>query len=95
MKLTIHLQRVGMSRVAEANIPIQARIIQGGKVGENLLSKDRFSDVEHVKAELKRRLEKQWGRALDVEWIDKTSGQKRNEPAGEPASSSSALGEKS
>lgn len=71
MTIAIVLERVGSSRVSEANIPLMARIFQAGKHGEDLLAGERRTDVEGTKAEIRRRLELKLGK-LDINWIDKT-----------------------
>lgn len=72
MKISIELQRVGASRVAEHNIPLQARILQGGKYGADLLAKDGLTDVEGVKLLLRWRIPRLLGMDVEIEWIDKT-----------------------
>jgi hypothetical protein len=73
MKLTIVLQRVGSSRVAESSIPLVARVLQGGRFGEDLLAGKGLSDMEGAKVALLAKLRNSLGRSIDVEWIDKTA----------------------
>lgn len=73
MTFTIELRRVGMSRVAEHNIPLIARIVTNGAFyGRNLLVEDRLSDVECAKAMLQSRINQKFGLAVAIEWIDAT-----------------------
>lgn len=71
MKFTIELQRAGMSRVSYDAIPIMARVRQGSHLGENLLP-DGLTDVELAKSESARRLALKIGRAVQVDFIDRT-----------------------
>jgi len=67
MKLTVVLQRVGTSAVSYQSIPLVARVVQAGKVGENLLS-GRWTDVVGAKAEVQRALCERLGCVVEVEW---------------------------
>lgn len=71
MTLTITLARVGSSRVAEHNIPLQARILQGGRYGENLLPGS-VTDVEYAKTWLTDSLNNKFCREVEILWDDQT-----------------------
>jgi hypothetical protein len=69
MTITIELRRVGMSTVSYAAIPLEARVLQGGQYGENLL-KGRWTDPVGAKREIYRLLTARFGRAVTVEWME-------------------------
>lgn len=71
MTLTVELIRCGNSRVSFRGIPIQARILQGGKRGENLL-KIPMTDVEATKASVLFILENKFNETVTVDWVDRT-----------------------
>ncbi len=71
MKVTVELQRVGSSRVSQRGIPIQARVIQGGRRGENLL-KSGMTDVESVKPAVHFLLEQRFKSDVEIDWLDRT-----------------------
>jgi hypothetical protein len=70
--MRIELQRVGMSRVSENNIPLVARILTPTGYGANLIPRDQFTDVDYARAVIQDRLNEKFGRAVEIRWIDAT-----------------------
>lgn len=54
MTITVELTRVGSSRVSENAIPIEARILQGGILGGNLLHGRSYADPISAKEAVRR-----------------------------------------
>lgn len=50
------------------NIPLQARVVQGNKVGENLLNGHIFTDVAGTKAAIERGLKLKFPCPIEIEW---------------------------
>lgn len=76
MKMTVELRRVGMSRVAVTNIPIQARCVQGTpqKVayGGDLLLSVKPTDVVVAKDTTQALLDHRFGVTVAITWLDRT-----------------------
>lgn len=73
MTLTIELDRIGMSRVSYEAIPLRARIVQGGKYGENLIEKQKPTDVVGAKDEIQRMMDEKFHCSVTIDWIDHTT----------------------
>lgn len=76
MTLIIELDRIGMSRVSYEAIPLRARILQGGKYGENLVEKQKPTDVIWTQGEIQRMMDEKFRSTVTINWIDKTHGGK-------------------
>lgn len=76
MTMRVELRRVGHSRVALTNIPIQARCVQGTpqKVafGSDLLLSVKPTDVVVAKQTAQAILDHRFGVPVAITWLDRT-----------------------
>lgn len=72
MTLSIELQRVGKSSSSLATIPLEARIRQGGRLGENILRKQHFTDIENAKSHIQSQVNHLFREEITIDWDDRT-----------------------
>lgn len=70
--MTVVLRRLGFARGALSTCPISARVHQGDALGENILGKQKLSDIDGAKGFVQNYLDERWGSHIDIEWEDYT-----------------------
>lgn len=73
MTLNIELTRVGHRRGPASFIPIEARVLQGAKRGDNILVGVSMTDVESVKEAVQTKVNNMFRNAVKIEWVDRTN----------------------
>ncbi len=73
MKLQIELRRFGMSRSSERGIQIQARVVQSGRIGEDMIAGQGLRDLQNVKAVVQDKVDTMFRQAVEIEWLDRTA----------------------